>query len=316
MGFRVARTPAERQDAHREIAARYARRPRHIDHIRLAEINRLLDHRWGDTVPDDDAGESDLFCLLVATAMASATGIMERMVAVARYRAPHLGRGRTLALVQRIIERGYRYGAAGFGRELGLRYGERKALRITTIRACDLTPQEVAARQADARRIKRRERDGSVDRETYLRRAEARREAIRTAGVSASSFAKWPRERREAAIDAALALLYPPAPERTAKVRPEQTSQAALPRTDLFRPKAAGRVGTALRPPRPSGTGPRTSRTASQIEEPIWTVCWSSRETVADEPFRLAVGTSWPVYRGARAVRHLPSLTSVKCLKS
>jgi len=144
-----------------EVAHRYARLARNerrrgsrfnpLVRIRLRELERLFRYRWGYYLPDDDAGRDDL--LLAAHHIAQLGGRSEeRIVAWASLWAPWMPPYEAETLAKNIAHGPSRYKAASLGWWLGLTDAERTALRISTIRAIDVTPKEMAERRKKADR--------------------------------------------------------------------------------------------------------------------------------------------------------------------
>lgn len=125
---------------------------------RLDEIDRLLTHRYGLELPDDDAGRDDV--LIMLHHFAHGRDALARMTAWLARRAPWMPPAEASALIDRVFGKPIKWGADTMGRRLRLTWRERKQLRITTIWAVDITREEAAAAQAvmkrSARQAKRR----------------------------------------------------------------------------------------------------------------------------------------------------------------
>jgi IstB-like ATP binding protein len=185
--------PAERGAARRAIAQLYAwdattrERGRKTDKatlialIRLREIERLLQRRHGRALlPDDDDGRDSLE--LVAHHVAHLGGEVENHITAwaARW-CPWLPQHEAAALAERVAAHPQKFKAATLGWRLRLTEIERAALAITTIRAFNVTDEQMAER--------RRQRDRAGRPEPVSRAKPWENEGV--------SRATWYRRRRE-----------------------------------------------------------------------------------------------------------------------
>ena len=91
---------AAREARHAEVARRYAlvdaTRPKPADSLtvtmRARELRSFLSHRYGDALPDDDAGRDDLALLLGYVMQLNPGRAVPAMIAEARAWAPWLDR--------------------------------------------------------------------------------------------------------------------------------------------------------------------------------------------------------------------------------
>jgi hypothetical protein len=149
---------------HRTIAAKYKahdrdrrKPPFSLSARRLCELERLYETRWGNHLPDDDAGRDDL--LLAFNHIKNA----ERCVAWALTCAPWLTTHDAASLAEQVMAAPQWLKARSLGDRLGLRDAERTALDIRTIRPIDITDealherrkQKDRERQARKRRLQR-----------------------------------------------------------------------------------------------------------------------------------------------------------------
>lgn len=138
---------------HREIARRYKRaRPAFsMAALRCAEINRLLASRYGQVLPDDDAGRDD--ALIMAHHLARLSG--DPRVRIGKWLDAHapwaVGSIRATLLAE-IDAKPLRWRADKLGARLRLTEGERSGLRIRTIGAVDVDKAERAKRRSEKRR--------------------------------------------------------------------------------------------------------------------------------------------------------------------
>jgi hypothetical protein len=127
--------------------------------LRTAELDRLFDYRWGNILPDDDAGRDDVRFMLHTLGRRS-DPIQRIDVWLAR-RAPWFAGEERDALVQAVLENPLRWRADTLGKMLGLTTEVRALLKIRTIGPMDST----AAQRKEARRLK------NVERKRAIRRA-------------------------------------------------------------------------------------------------------------------------------------------------
>jgi hypothetical protein len=160
---------------HAEVARRYAwqakqksreKRPRLLTLVRLRELERLYEDRWGRHLPDDDAGRDDL--VLAAHHVARLGGeVSKHIVAWARLWAPWMQPKQAAALAAKVKASPRKFRAETLGRRLRLTDDERTRLGITTIRPFDVGPVELAQRRKQRSRersaaYRRRQRVGAA----------------------------------------------------------------------------------------------------------------------------------------------------------
>jgi hypothetical protein len=166
----------------------------HIARFRLRQLERLFHRRCGFTLPDDDDGRDSLE--LVAHHIAFLRGEVEKhIVAWASLWCPWMPRAEAEALAKRVASRPVKFKASTLGWRLRLTELERTELAITTIRAFNMTDEQMIER--------RRQRD----RERKARRRLAKRTRMpaplnqtmpwKGAGISRAT---WYR-RRKAAVE-------------------------------------------------------------------------------------------------------------------
>jgi hypothetical protein len=136
--------------------------------LRLGNIRVLLRHRYGATLPDDDAGREDLLELLLPVSLQANSPSKAMRNAIQTW-APWMAENETNDLIQKIelTPPKLRYRTP---EDLGLRFNvtmaEREQLRLWMIAPVDLTETQLD----DRRRVRRRATD-------RLRKERARREA-------------------------------------------------------------------------------------------------------------------------------------------
>lgn len=185
---------------HQEIDRRYAwdakqkrrqRRPKVKEHVRLRELERLLDDRYrGQCLPDDDAGRGDLE--VVAQHIAHIYGNPDDHVAAwAAVWAPWLTAIDLRNLIHKVTTYPRKWKADTLAWEMGLKMDERTRLRITTIGAIDRNKEqrEDDRRQAAKERERaRRRKAGAIPRQQFEGASAASTKPWEALGMSRSSW--------------------------------------------------------------------------------------------------------------------------------
>ena len=133
--------------------------------LRVGDLRRLLNRRYGLSLPNDDAGREDLWELLLAISLG--TDPRQKMLNAIGLWAPWMPEDEIDALIEGIerTPKGQRHRTGkDLGERMRLTNAERERLRLWTIAAYDMTAEErVGWRKAKARdRMRqRREADGS-----------------------------------------------------------------------------------------------------------------------------------------------------------
>ena len=157
---------------HIEISRRYAWHARQrrdglkltrdqlIPRIRLRELERIFQRRYGRFLPDDDAGRDDL--VLAAHHVAHLGGdVLGHVIAWARAWAPWMSQGEARQIADRVAAAPQKFTADVLGWRLRLSMVERTELKITTIGAFDCSKSERAQERRrknnEAKRNKRAE---------------------------------------------------------------------------------------------------------------------------------------------------------------
>lgn len=156
---------------HREIAVRYrqGRKPISMSAIRCAELNRLFTHRYGDIVPDDDAGRDDIRIMVHHLALMSGDQIKRIDVWLTEH-APWMAPDAAQMLIDQAIAKPLRWRADKLAVRLNLTAADRARLRIRTIGAVDMTKaQREAASKVRKRKAEAEQRrsKGVVPRQQY-----------------------------------------------------------------------------------------------------------------------------------------------------
>jgi ElaB/YqjD/DUF883 family membrane-anchored ribosome-binding protein len=139
-----------------------------LRNFRLSEVQRLLRHRVGRHLPDDDAGREYLHELLLIASLRiiSPATLMWNLAGKWAPWMSDAERDQMIELIERTPPRQRYRTPDALGKELNLTNAERDLLAIRQIAPVDFTKAERAARSM----LRKRERD-------KLRRAQARRQA-------------------------------------------------------------------------------------------------------------------------------------------
>lgn len=170
------------------------RRRRHgvsIVGIRISELDRFFDHRYGATLPPDDAGLADAYIMTHHLA-ALRTDPHGRIVEWLARRCPWMMPDEADTMAKAAIAKPRKWRARTLGQRLGLTAAERKLLAITSIAACDQTDEERAQERAEQKRLAeaaRRRAAGATTRTQSVAAAKPWRQA----GVSRTT---WYRQRK------------------------------------------------------------------------------------------------------------------------
>lgn len=196
---------------HLEIARHYAwtQKPRRaplppgspmlLAVLRLKEFERLLSVRYGRTLPDDDAGEDELFIAVQFISQLQGD-ITEKVVAWARVWAPWCSPENAALLAAKALRHRYRFKADVLAERVGLTYAERMALDIRTIGSTDVGPAErerLRRQRYNAKRREKRRAAGVKPREMYEQNSIESEAPWEAEGISRST---WQRRRRAARV--------------------------------------------------------------------------------------------------------------------
>lgn len=147
----------------KEIARRYRkggkrkRSPRQIATLRVHDLGKLFRARYGQTLPDDDAGRDDM--MLALQHLAGLPQAAARCRAWVDTWAPWMTLGESNELMASAIMNARAWTADQLAWRLGLTMADRTALGITTIGAVDCSKaQRTKLRKAKDRERKRRRR--------------------------------------------------------------------------------------------------------------------------------------------------------------
>ena len=134
--------------------------------LRLGDLRRLLNRRYGPSLPNDDAGREDLWELLLAISLGADP--RRKMLNAISLWAPWMPQDEIDALIEGIertpVGQRHRTGK-DLGERMRLTNAERERLRLWTIAAYDMTAEErVEWRKAKARERMRQRREANGSR--------------------------------------------------------------------------------------------------------------------------------------------------------
>ena len=166
--------------------------------LRIADLNRLFRARYGETLPNDDAGRDDV--TIMAHHLVTLAGNPEARIADwCRLRAPWLTITELADITADAIRKPRRWKADRLAWRLRLTEIDRKALRITTIGAIDRGKGTRTAQRRTASRQRAeasRRAKGARPRHEYEACSANRTKPWEALGVSRAT---WYRQRRETA---------------------------------------------------------------------------------------------------------------------
>jgi hypothetical protein len=119
---------------HREIAVRYrnGKKPLSMAALRCAQLKRIWIDRYGDVLPDDDAGRAD--ARIMAHHLAGITGDQRnRVLAWLTVWAPWMSEDELAPLIEAVLSKPLRWRADTLAERLNLTEADRVRLGITTM---------------------------------------------------------------------------------------------------------------------------------------------------------------------------------------
>jgi hypothetical protein len=181
----------------REIAVRH-RNGRKFSQapIRVAELDRLFEHRYGPTLPDDDAGRDDTWIMVHHIALMS-VDVEKRIRSWLARRTPWMQPDEIEAMITNVFAKAVRWRAETLGKRVRLTWIERCALRIGTFRAFDMSKAESDAIRIKNKRIgktAKRRRSGIKPRHQYEANAIGHGKPWIAEGISKATW--YRRQRR------------------------------------------------------------------------------------------------------------------------
>ena len=148
----VTRIEARRAEIARRYKAKKRARPVSMAALRVAELRRLFESRYGDTLPDDDAGRDEVFVMVNHLARRAGDQRM-RIASWCEMRAPWMRGDELEEMIAKALTNPLRWRADALAGRLNLTLAERTRLRITTIGATDRTKTERAADRRERKRL-------------------------------------------------------------------------------------------------------------------------------------------------------------------
>jgi hypothetical protein len=185
---------------HKEVARRYKRRRKReappLVGLRLKDLNRLFTARYGERLPDDDAGRDDVAIVAHHLAQYADGHPAKRITSWVRLRAPWMTVAELDALITEAIAKPKRWRADKLAWRLRLTAADRSALRITTIGAIDANRAQRLARRRERdrkRKMLNRRASGAQPRTEYERASVERLQPWTMLGISRRT---WYRRQR------------------------------------------------------------------------------------------------------------------------
>ncbi|MBN9039851.1 MAG: hypothetical protein J0H38_01070 [Rhizobiales bacterium] len=273
---------------HHEIACRHAWNARQhspkqnsripFPVLRSSELERLFKHRYGDMLPDDDAGRDDLFVMLCH--LARCHDAKRKMTGWARRWAPWFGDEERNLLVARILGSPHTWKPDTLAHKLGLTMADRMQLRIKTIGAVDLDQQGRKARRAlndKKHKEAKRRAAGAIPRAEYEANSFSRTKPWEAVGMSERT---WRRKGKPTL-----------ASQTTLSGLSEVLRQCSLTGTKSlpnYFGQRSGSASTKFRAPRPSARAAKTP-SPSIAPTPIGADVTMSYKRAAVTPARVIV---------------------------
>jgi hypothetical protein len=181
--------------AHRRGQARRSTGGPSIVTLRMAELYRVFNHRYGGApLPDDDSGRDDL---RVAFQTLSTSGkAAERMAGVARTWAPWMPADELTSLIADAVANPRRFKADTIAARLGITMEIRTLLNLRTIGATDVTAEQRKEDRREAARLAKEHERRAAGKLTVAQiraRCAAKPRPWRDAGIDRST---WYRQRQ------------------------------------------------------------------------------------------------------------------------
>jgi hypothetical protein len=162
----------------------------HLATLRIAELGRLFEYRYGATLPEDDSGYDDLTLLAHHFAVVQAD-VKSSLRKWSQVRAPWLRETAITRIANKVEAKPRRFRADTIAAKLGVTARERQELDLRTIGAIDQTAAQrlkiriQRQRQADE---DRRRRLGSIPRQEYEAKSVSRSKPWQVEGISRATW--------------------------------------------------------------------------------------------------------------------------------
>lgn len=193
--------PSRVEARRREVARNYKRRKRNRERpplvgLRVRDLNRLLTARYGEQLPDDDAGRDDVAIVAHHLAQYADGHPGKRITSWVKLRAPWMTVAELDALILECLTRPKRWRADKLAWRLRLTAADRAILRITTIGAIDANAAQRKARRRERdrkRRAAERKAAGAIPRAQYERQSITATAPWKMLGISRATWYRQPR---------------------------------------------------------------------------------------------------------------------------
>jgi hypothetical protein len=162
--------------------------------FRIAELRRLFLHRYGHTLPDDDAGRDDAF--IIANHMAWRPDADRRIPGWLSLWCPWMSTSDVADLTHRVLDKPSWWGPDALAKLLHLKEAERSRHKIRTIGAIDLTREMRLERRAARKRLREelaRRAKGAKPRTEYEANSLSRTKPWQAEGISRRT---WERRQK------------------------------------------------------------------------------------------------------------------------
>lgn len=179
-----------------EIAMRYSwraerqqgeRRPSPMQNVRMRDLERLFQHRYGEHLPDDDAGTDDLEIAAHHIFHFPGGTFEQRLRSWSRLWAPWADEAILSRLAAKVSRGPLKWKADTLATWLRLTYADRTLLKITTIGAIGFGMEDRLKRRKEAARDRqriRRRKARAINREEYEAASDARNRPWVATGMS------------------------------------------------------------------------------------------------------------------------------------
>jgi hypothetical protein len=157
--------------------------------FRIAEVRRLILHRYGHTLPDDDAGREDAF--IMVNLMAWRPDADRRIPGWLSLWCPWMSTSDVADLTHRVLDKPSWWGPDALAKLLHLKEAERARHKIRTIGAIDLTREMRLERRAARKRLREelaRRAKGAKPRTEYEAGSISRNKYWERLGMSRASW--------------------------------------------------------------------------------------------------------------------------------
>lgn len=192
---------------YRNNQSRFAKQPdpEVLRRLRVGDLKRFIRHRYGPTLPDDDAGRDDLNELLLPVSLRVKSPALVMRNTIETW-APWMTAEEAYSVIQQIERTPPKLRnrtAKDLGQRLNLTNAEREHLRVWTIAPVDMTADQRAAwlrqkkRQRDRLRLQRKRRAAGIrSRTVYLANSLSKQKPWLAEGTSRASWYRRQKMRQ------------------------------------------------------------------------------------------------------------------------